>query len=607
MNALAMDRYATAGGEGGGTAWPKPRKRPLPGMHPDYPVKNLVMEGGGARGLGYCGALLELEALGKTDSQPGVLDFVSRFAGASAGAIVAMNLALGYSAAEIDRMATEANMEEEVQDAKLCCGVMQLLDLCCCWCSKGRLGIFPGKRLLKFIGDTIAARTGDPLTTFKELYDETGVELCIVVCNLTCMVTEEWHVKTTPNKPIREAVRASMGVPVGLQPLMVEGGQGSQMAFVDGGTLSNFPIHVFDGWWLSMQEEDSFRRRVVDAFETGKHCEDLYARSDRFGTKNWTTLGLCLVSEGDVSRFSRWKQMKATRHEDDRREIQPLDNGRGQCKIGEYTVTDVTAVDRPAAELTRMPVPDTKLGKKHKEKDANKQKMPHSRQPNDHAEHPYSTSESSALARLRKGVRSADTNGDGTLSPSELRKLLLKLNDESNHNPSELRLLGVEDIAAVVKMMDKDDSGTIEIKEFEAWLAAEADDIEARNYIENFARFRQVAPSKMSGLGSLLGNLVNGYMQMSEYVNTTTDDIARTVPIETGYITVTDFETEAADKQYLRDQGHRAIKQFASDLLEAREGTANHTSSQDGSPKSPTTLAPTDSPTPALLPGAIGP
>ena len=55
-----------------------------------------------------------------------------------------------------------------------------------------------------------------------------------------------------------------MGLPVGLQPVMVNGVANSQMAFVDGGTLSNFPVHVFDGWWLSMKKEDSFRRRVVD-------------------------------------------------------------------------------------------------------------------------------------------------------------------------------------------------------------------------------------------------------------------------------------------------------------------------------------------------------
>ena len=53
-------------GEGSASTWPKPRKRPLPGTHPDYPIKNLVLEGGGARGGAYCGALLELEKLGQT-------------------------------------------------------------------------------------------------------------------------------------------------------------------------------------------------------------------------------------------------------------------------------------------------------------------------------------------------------------------------------------------------------------------------------------------------------------------------------------------------------------------------------------------------------------
>ena len=92
-------------------------------------------------------------------------------------------------------MSADADMDKELKDGSLCCGVLRML-----CCGGKRLGIYPGDRLLGWIGDAIAARTGDPLTTFKELYDETGVELCVVVCNLTCMTTEEWHVKTTPNK-----------------------------------------------------------------------------------------------------------------------------------------------------------------------------------------------------------------------------------------------------------------------------------------------------------------------------------------------------------------------------------------------------------------------
>jgi hypothetical protein len=218
------------------------RARPTAGMHPDYPIKNLVMEGGGARGLAYCGAIIALDELG-------VLKHVSRFAGASAGSMVAMYLALGYTPAEIDEMAGEADMEAELKDGNLCCGVLRMLGLCC---ADSTLGVFAGDRLHKFIGGTIEARTGDPDTTFKELYDDAGVELCCVVCNITaraprggqaplafsyvnwfsmallygragrltakiggfrpgqCMTTEEWHVKTTPNKPIRDAVRASI-------------------------------------------------------------------------------------------------------------------------------------------------------------------------------------------------------------------------------------------------------------------------------------------------------------------------------------------------------------------------------------------------------------
>ena len=55
--------------------------------------------------------------------------------------------------------------------------------------------------------------TGDADTTFKQLYDLTGKELCIVVTNLNLMDAEYCHVKTTPNMPIRMAVRMSLSIP----------------------------------------------------------------------------------------------------------------------------------------------------------------------------------------------------------------------------------------------------------------------------------------------------------------------------------------------------------------------------------------------------------
>ena len=61
-----------------------------PAARPVY--RNLVMEGGGIRGVAYGGALEELE-------RQGVLAGLQRVGGTSAGAIQAALLAVGYSAA----------------------------------------------------------------------------------------------------------------------------------------------------------------------------------------------------------------------------------------------------------------------------------------------------------------------------------------------------------------------------------------------------------------------------------------------------------------------------------------------------------------------------
>ena len=55
--------------------------------------RNLVFEGGGVKGLAYAGATRVLE-------ERGILKDIQRVAGASAGAINALLMALGYSSDE---------------------------------------------------------------------------------------------------------------------------------------------------------------------------------------------------------------------------------------------------------------------------------------------------------------------------------------------------------------------------------------------------------------------------------------------------------------------------------------------------------------------------
>lgn len=65
-------------------------------------VKYLALEGGGGKGFAYLGAIAALES-----KSLGVLDHVEGFAGASAGAITALFLALGYKYEQIKKIMTE--------------------------------------------------------------------------------------------------------------------------------------------------------------------------------------------------------------------------------------------------------------------------------------------------------------------------------------------------------------------------------------------------------------------------------------------------------------------------------------------------------------------
>jgi NTE family protein len=56
-----------------------------------HPWKNLVLEGGGIRGMAYSGAIKVLD-------EKGVLPQIEKVAGTSAGSIVALLISLGYSA-----------------------------------------------------------------------------------------------------------------------------------------------------------------------------------------------------------------------------------------------------------------------------------------------------------------------------------------------------------------------------------------------------------------------------------------------------------------------------------------------------------------------------
>ena len=69
------------------------------------PIRNLVIEGGGVKGIGFIGAINALDNYGELNNLEAV-------AGSSAGGITATLIALGYTTAEIREELDEMNLEE---------------------------------------------------------------------------------------------------------------------------------------------------------------------------------------------------------------------------------------------------------------------------------------------------------------------------------------------------------------------------------------------------------------------------------------------------------------------------------------------------------------
>ncbi|XP_078574222.1 uncharacterized protein LOC144860736 isoform X1 [Branchiostoma floridae x Branchiostoma japonicum] len=245
----------------------------------DFPFENLVLEGGGNRGLAYFGALQVLE-------EAGIWKNIKRFSGTSAGAITATFLAIGMSTNEA-RDYVDQDMRKVFIDHG--CGYFSLLPNLL-----SGYGWNKAESFMIWLGGILKENTGNADITFLELYETFHTELAIVVFNLNYMTEMYCHVKTTPDMSIRKAVRMSMAIPGLFQCVKFKQFEFEDV-FIDGGFGCNYPIHCFDGWWLCMESDSAFINKLHDL----EDVQTLMQKSERFGTYNERTFGILLYSDSD--------------------------------------------------------------------------------------------------------------------------------------------------------------------------------------------------------------------------------------------------------------------------------------------------------------------
>jgi predicted acylesterase/phospholipase RssA len=199
-------------------------------------LRELVLEGGGVKGIAYSGAACALD-------DAGLLHSLQAFSGSSAGAIAAALLASGYNCSEM-RAALWAFDMGALMDSSLLGSIERL---------RTDYGFFSGEVLETQVERLLHAKTGMKHITFAQLASHVSRDsggssgdsgsaqrrLRITATSLTTSRLVVFDAVASPHIPIARAVRASASIPVLMTPTEIDG-----QLYVDGGLLRNLPVEL---------------------------------------------------------------------------------------------------------------------------------------------------------------------------------------------------------------------------------------------------------------------------------------------------------------------------------------------------------------------------
>lgn len=210
---------------------------------------DLVLSGGGVKGVGLVGAVVALMHAGYS---------VKRVSGVSAGSLVGSILA---AASNGDQLTTS-----EIKELALTLPYHKFRDagpighlpvVGRAWGLLRGTGMYRGdfahqwvRGELKNLGVTTF---GDLALDDKQLLEERRYRLAVTVTDVTTgqLVRLPWDYRRVygldpDDQPVADAVRASMSIPFYFRPVSLTSADGITSTLVDGGVLSNFPIDSFD-------------------------------------------------------------------------------------------------------------------------------------------------------------------------------------------------------------------------------------------------------------------------------------------------------------------------------------------------------------------------
>lgn len=210
-----------------------------------HKITNLVFDGGGVKSFAYVGAVKELVNTGTVKEEE-----IQRVSGTSAGSIIAMLLALGYTVADMPALIQELDCKQFIDS-----WFSNVTSAIYYTCYTGIFGISKGKYPLQKFKELIKHKTGNEDLTFRELHALRASDLKkhgksqfkdLYVTGY-CLNDQQSvvisHEHNFPDLPIATAIRLSISLPILFIPVTIDGKH-----YMDGGInlKHSYKIHLFD-------------------------------------------------------------------------------------------------------------------------------------------------------------------------------------------------------------------------------------------------------------------------------------------------------------------------------------------------------------------------
>lgn len=183
--------------------------------------RRIYLSGGGICGVAHVGALQEL-------ARHIPFPLVNEWMGVSAGALMAMCLAIGFTLDELYDFSVRFDFTH-----------IQQPDSPTGWLL--HMGMDTGERLQRLVHACLHVKGLPSDLTFQALYQRFGVSLCVLATDMNEAKGVVFRPSDTPDYPVAIAVCASMSYPLYFQPVLCPQ---TGHSLSDGGVTSNYPLYL---------------------------------------------------------------------------------------------------------------------------------------------------------------------------------------------------------------------------------------------------------------------------------------------------------------------------------------------------------------------------